>query len=201
MRVRRVLLRLIGGHLPPVLRIARNAARLCGVRNPRGKLITEVGDHAAFWQKEGTTRSTDPQVHVPIRSGEEKWGQIELRFESLETDGWMGQLQHPATQLIAFAAAMTFQALRIYINDEMGELETLDPDGGVADNSDLDDIDNIADINANSFVLVLLLQFLLLPQMHGLMPGAIAGLGECLLASWESAWEWFLSRVCPFMSG
>ena len=51
-----------------------------GVRRTTGELVVSIGDHAKSWNRQSSTRSTESQVHVPIRSGQEKWGSVELQF-------------------------------------------------------------------------------------------------------------------------
>ncbi len=95
-----------------------------GVRLNDGRLIAEVGDHAAKWQPTSKDRSTADQVFVPIRSGNEKWGSTELRFQPIRIAGWQGWLATPWIRLAVFVTAASYLLFFFYLGRM---LEHLDP--------------------------------------------------------------------------
>src|SRR5262245_22465039 len=79
-----------------------------GVRRANGLLLAQVGPHERLWETDDTQRSTETHVQVPIRAGEEKWGNVELRFQSLEAAGWQGWITQPWVRLTAFVTAASY---------------------------------------------------------------------------------------------
>ena len=73
-----------------------------GVRRTDGELVMSVGDHVSMWKTLSNERSTDSQVHVPIRSGQEKWGAVELRYRPLSKSGFVGWIDRPWVRMTAF---------------------------------------------------------------------------------------------------
>lgn len=51
-----------------------------GVRRGDGKLIAEAGDHAAAWQSEPGSESTEEEVRVPLTLRQQPWGSLEVRY-------------------------------------------------------------------------------------------------------------------------
>ena len=66
------------------------------LRHKSGNLLVSTGDHNDRWEEMIGEYSKDSQVRVPIWAGEQKWGQLELRFEPLTSEGfWIGLLKNP----------------------------------------------------------------------------------------------------------
>lgn len=98
------------------LLVERNAELLsAAVRHAEGRMVVQIGDHAAEWVGEGTELSNDAQVSVPLYSGNGRWGWIELRFEPLVLGGWRGLVTSPSVQLVAFLGLTCFIAFRLYL--------------------------------------------------------------------------------------
>ena len=69
----------------------RNADLLTlALRRSDGRSLVATGDHADQWQSMGGEYSKNTQVRVPIWDGEQKWGQLELRFKALNIGGFGG---------------------------------------------------------------------------------------------------------------
>ncbi len=98
------------------------------VRRNDGHVVAEVGNHVALWQPLNGNRSTDSQVYVPIRAGNEKWGGVEVRFQPLTQFGWLALLTSPWTRFIAFATTLSFLLNLVYFGKM---LQHLDPSNAV----------------------------------------------------------------------
>ena len=59
--------------------------------------------------------SMDTQVRLPIWSGEQKWGQLELRFEALDPGGFIGLTQHPMLRMIGFMGLLCYVGFYYYL--------------------------------------------------------------------------------------
>ena len=104
------------------LMVARNADLLSvAVRPVGGEAVVTIGDHA--WPELTDGLSTDRQILVPIWSGKERWGQVELRFAPLTASGWLGMVQHPLVLLIAFMALSAFAAFYFYLGKVLKHLD------------------------------------------------------------------------------
>lgn len=98
-----------------------------GVRRANGQLIIEVGEHAASWNEPAEGRSTNANVHVPIRAGEDKWGNIELRFQPVG-DARLGGLSSTWLRLVIFVTAACYVLYFLYLGKM---LQHLDPSKAV----------------------------------------------------------------------
>ena len=94
-----------------------------GVRQANGLLIADIGNHAQSWSEGTTDRSTESNVHVPIRSGKDRWGSIELRFRPVENleAGWFS---NSLIRLTAFVTAVCYLLFFFYLGKM---LQYLDP--------------------------------------------------------------------------
>ncbi|MGE0607854.1 MAG: ATP-binding protein [Pirellulales bacterium] len=103
--------------------VERNEGLLsAGLRQANGKLVTEVGDHAAQWTLGADDRSTGSNVHVPLRSGKEKWGAIELRFQPLDTATTAG-FSNAWISLTVFVAAGCYVLFFFYLGRMLKHLD------------------------------------------------------------------------------
>ena len=98
------------------------------VRRVGGRTLVAIGDHDQHWHRGAGDYSTDSHVSVPIWSGGQQWGQVELRFRPLSAPGWLGLVQHPSTRLIAFLALSSFFVFFLYLRKM---LQYLDPSQAV----------------------------------------------------------------------
>ena len=93
-------------------------------RHDDGTTAVVVGDHLDHWRPMFGEYSTDSQVRVPIVSGAEKWGQIELRFTSLTGSRLLSVCQSAWFRFMLFMGASSFIVYFVYIGKM---LEQLDP--------------------------------------------------------------------------
>jgi PAS domain S-box-containing protein len=85
------------------------------VRRAGGEVVASVGEHGRLWRPMADDRSTDRQLKVPIRSGRERWGQIELAFEPIETPSFFGLMEMPWLYLLAFMFFACFGSFYFYL--------------------------------------------------------------------------------------
>ncbi len=97
--------------------------RSAAVRAGDGRLVVQVGEHAAHWEPVKDGRSTDSQVVVPILAADKIWGQVELRFDSVSASGWRGAVQDPRMQLIAFLCLVSFPLFYLYMGRTLKHLD------------------------------------------------------------------------------
>ena len=95
-----------------------------GVRRADGRLLVDVANHRSSWQPLRDDCSTETQVQVPIRAGQQKWGNVELRFCPLSPQGLLGVLVGPQGRMMAFLASASFLVFFCYLTKM---LEYLDP--------------------------------------------------------------------------
>ncbi|MFK8022152.1 MAG: hypothetical protein AB8B86_20515, partial [Pseudomonadales bacterium] len=69
------------------------------LRQASGNVALEVGEHEGKWRDLAGELSTDNQLIIPIHTGAEQWGSLELRFTSAKAEGLIGLLSSPTLQL------------------------------------------------------------------------------------------------------
>ncbi|HEY7164733.1 MAG TPA: ATP-binding protein [Candidatus Binatia bacterium] len=104
--------------------VSRNPDILsAAVRRADGEAIVNIGDHAAKWIEMADEHSTDSQVQVPIWSGKQKWGRIELRYRPLTVNAWYGFVYNPRVYLTAFIALSGFFLFYFYLGKMLRHLD------------------------------------------------------------------------------
>lgn len=73
-----------------------------GLRRADGEVLVDVGDHTAEWRDTPDGKSTETNMRVPIVSGNETWGTVEVLFEPIRPPGPFGWRPHPLVLLILF---------------------------------------------------------------------------------------------------
>ena len=106
------------------LLITRNDDLLSGaVRRSDGETVIMVGDHLSYWHELPGSQSTMSQVIVPIWSGNQEWGRVELRYRSLHGDGWTSYFRNAWVQLIGFLAIASFVTFYFYLGRTLRHLD------------------------------------------------------------------------------
>ncbi|TVO53273.1 hybrid sensor histidine kinase/response regulator [Denitromonas halophila] len=119
--------------LAPTLRLVvkRNPDVLsAALRTEEGTIIMQAGPHAANWTLNNADMSTDTELHVPLLSGKEHWGQLELRFRPVTPEGLAGWLFNPWVKLVGFIFLSALLVFYFYLGKV---LRHLDPSGAVPD--------------------------------------------------------------------
>ena len=94
------------------------------LRSSTGNLLVSTGDHAERWEKMTGEYSKDSQIMVPIWAGDQKWGQLELRFEPLaHLQGWRGLPKNPMIQMILLMGLGCFIVYYYYLGKVLRQLD------------------------------------------------------------------------------
>ena len=77
-----------------------------GIRLATGQLIFSSGDHDELWQDYSEKESTSTHVLVPIFQDKQLWGGVELRYEELKSDTFLGYFEKPIFKMAVFVLLM-----------------------------------------------------------------------------------------------
>ncbi len=104
--------------------VERNDDLLSGaLRHADGTTLVVIGDHAPHWREESGEHSTETQLRVPIWDGDQRWGQVELRFRPLGASGWLRLLTNPSTLLVLYIALSSFIGFYFYLGKMLKHLD------------------------------------------------------------------------------
>lgn len=127
---------------PNHLRLARSKAMLetlvkrnpeissAAIRSKTGILFVEAGRHQKNWLLTPSEPSTGKQIQVPIFSGRDIWGNMELRFTPIASTNYFGFQLNNRLLLIFFIALAGFIMFGAYLRKA---LKYLDPAGVIPD--------------------------------------------------------------------
>ena len=104
--------------------VERNPELLsAALRKSDGKLVAVAGEHDGKWLDLPGSYSIDSQVLVPILAGEQKWGDVELRFKPLGASGWRAYVQDPRVEMVGFVVLASFFAFYFYLGRVLRQLD------------------------------------------------------------------------------
>jgi PAS domain S-box-containing protein len=92
------------------------------VRTADGVIVAAAGPHNE-WAPMSSARSTDSQIEVPIVAGDQKWGQLELRYRPLSSKGWLGLGSGPLITFAVFMALSGFLSFYFYLGRVLSQLD------------------------------------------------------------------------------
>jgi signal transduction histidine kinase/CheY-like chemotaxis protein/HPt (histidine-containing phosphotransfer) domain-containing protein len=93
------------------------------LRRESGGVLVATGDHADRWEAMTGQYSKNSQVMVPIWAGGQKWGQLELRFKPLKTEGVRGLLKLPMVRMTLFMGLAGFLLYYFYLGKVLRQLD------------------------------------------------------------------------------
>lgn len=93
------------------------------LRTVSGSVIVTTGDHDVRWENMTGEYSKDSQVRVPIWTGDQKWGQLELRFMPLKSGTVWDLLKMPMIQMILFMGSAGFVIYYFYLGKVLRQLD------------------------------------------------------------------------------
>jgi diguanylate cyclase (GGDEF)-like protein/PAS domain S-box-containing protein len=117
--------------LVPVLQqvVQRNTeVKSIGLRTDDGRLVMDVGDHVKHWSPPPGDRSTIDDLRVPIFSGKERWGTIEIAFQSVYPSSFFEWLKEPMILGVIALGIFAFVSFYLYLRRA---LQYLDPASAV----------------------------------------------------------------------
>ncbi len=97
--------------------------------NVDGETLAAAGDHAKFWESPGGNSSTPTFAQVPIFSGDEQWGTVEVSFAKTALD-FSGLMEDPLVQFLVFLALAGFTGYMFFMKKS---LKHLDPKAVIPD--------------------------------------------------------------------
>jgi len=104
--------------------VERNADLLSlAVRRADGESMVQVGEHEGNWRELSGGHSTDTQVQVPIWSGAQKWGQVELRFKDPRWLAGIGVDIHPQVLLMLVIGVVSTLVFYLYLSRTLRHLD------------------------------------------------------------------------------
>ncbi|MFV2070626.1 MAG: PAS domain-containing protein, partial [Pirellulales bacterium] len=94
-----------------------------------GKFLSAAGDHAKYWEPPGGNSSTPTFAQVPIFSGDEQWGTVQVSFAKTALD-FSGLLEDPLVRFLIFLALAGFAGFMFFMKRT---LKHLDPKAVIPD--------------------------------------------------------------------
>ncbi len=91
-----------------------------------GGVVAQVGDHARLWVQPLGDESTLQSLQVPIFSGDQPWGVLQVAFRQTEVGGLDRFLTDPWVRFLAFVSVMGFIGYLLFMKRT---LRQLDPSG------------------------------------------------------------------------
>ncbi|HYC44259.1 MAG TPA: response regulator [Burkholderiales bacterium] len=93
------------------------------MRAADGRTVVAAGPHDEKWIASVASRPADTHLEVPVLSGSQRWGQLELRYEPLSPGGILGIFYHPLLQFSAYLAVAGFFAFYFYLGRMLSQLD------------------------------------------------------------------------------
>jgi len=97
--------------------------------NMDGETLAGAGDHATFWESPGGNNSTPTHAQVPIFSGDDQWGTVEVSFAKTALD-FTGLMEDPLVRFLVFLALGGFAGYMFFMKKS---LKHLDPKAVIPD--------------------------------------------------------------------
>lgn len=91
-----------------------------------GTVVAQVGDHARVWVQPSGEESTLDFFQVPIFSGDEPWGMLQVAFRHTNVSGLQWFLTNPWVRFLAFVSVAGFVGYLFFMKRT---LRQLDPSG------------------------------------------------------------------------
>jgi PAS domain S-box-containing protein len=110
------------GSFEPMLRRDEDVLS-AGIRRADGTLAIEFGNHGAGWFGGDAPGMLNSRLTVPIWSGSNRWGELEVRFRPLGRAGVVGFFLQPQMRVIGFAAGTCFLLYLVYLRSMLQHLD------------------------------------------------------------------------------
>jgi len=95
-----------------------------GIRRESGQLVYKSPNHDRLWQQFNGDKSTPSHVLVPLLRSGKPWGNVELRFEALKSESFLGFVDKGIFKLLVFCLVIGFF---VYLAFMLRTLRQLDP--------------------------------------------------------------------------
>ena len=95
-----------------------------GIRKESGQLVFKSANHDRLWEGFTGNKSTSSHVLVPLLQKGKLWGNVELRFEALNSDSLFGFVEKGIFKLVVFCLLIGFFVYLVFM---LRTLRQLDP--------------------------------------------------------------------------
>ena len=111
--------------------VERNNNILSGaIRKNSGEILVQIDEHDKNWTLTTEDKSTTTELQVSLFDGNQRWGNVELRFTEIGKGGTIFSFRGSFIFLIIFMAFLGFIAYRLFLKRALKEL---DPDAVIPD--------------------------------------------------------------------
>ncbi len=93
------------------------------LRDNRGSLIAEAGDHLVHWKLSEDGKSTATHIQIPIFNGQRRWGTVELSFTPLWLNNITSGFKNSYLSLILFIGFTGFTGYFLLMKRTLRELD------------------------------------------------------------------------------
>jgi len=94
-----------------------------GLRRENGDVYSQTAAHAENWQKMNGEYSSKAQLRVPIQTGIQKWGQLELRFVQPPQDFLSSLWYTSLVRIVLFTSLICFLVFYFYLGRVLRQLD------------------------------------------------------------------------------
>jgi len=95
-----------------------------GIRLERGEVIFQSGNHDELWQGYREKESTSTHVLVPILRNKQLWGNVELRYEELKSDSFLGYFDKLIFKMAAFILFVGYFVYLVFMLRTLRQLDS-----------------------------------------------------------------------------
>lgn len=100
-----------------------NDIQSAAVRDARGTLLAEAGNHLAHWQSPSDGRSTPTHIQIPIIKDQARWATVEVSFVPIWVDSTISGFKNSYLSLILFVGFAGFAGYFLLIKRTLRELD------------------------------------------------------------------------------
>lgn len=93
------------------------------LRATSGRLVAEAGDHERYWVDPPSGQSTATHAVVPIFSGSQRWGKVELSFTPVYAGGFLGLSRGSFFWLVVYMTILGFLGYLFFMRRTLRELD------------------------------------------------------------------------------
>ena len=97
--------------------------RSAALRDSKGALLAEAGDHMASWEPTEDGRSTATHIQIPIFNGQRRWATVEVSFTPLWLNNITSGFKNSYFSLILFVGFTGFAGYFLLIKKTLRELD------------------------------------------------------------------------------
>lgn len=88
-----------------------------------GETLAITGRHQEVWEQPPGDSSTPDHIQIPIFNSMERWGTIQLRFQSLDDGGWLHWLEDPWIRFLGLVVGSGFMGYFLYMKRTLRQLD------------------------------------------------------------------------------